>query len=173
MGTLSSAVKVLGQFGNMAGSISSIYSGYNAAKTLLGDSEQKDALRREQELAMRQLIEAQNAGLQKAEEQAGLDRAKITADAQNAETARRAALKRAMARQKVQYGASGISAADGSGEAVLLGLFEESDQERQAREKLDGLRNQAIDLDIADRNRINVLQRTQLQERQKLDTMLL
>ena len=172
MGTLTSATKILNQIGSLAGGINSVYGAYNAALDLTGNSRAKQDLRAQQELAMRQLIDAQNASLKGAEDQAALNRAKITSDAQNAETTRRAALKRAMARQKAQYGASGLAAVDGSGEAVLLGLFEESDQERQSRERLDSLRNQALDLDLMDKSRLNILQRTQLQERQKLDQML-
>jgi hypothetical protein len=82
-------------------------------------------------------------------------------------------LKRAVARQRAAYGASGIEAnSSGSAQAVLLGLFDESEEEKNQREKLDTLRLNAIDQDVDQRSRLNVLQRTQLAEKQRLQQSL-
>jgi hypothetical protein len=137
-----------------------------------GDDDARAQLRSQQDLAMQQLRAQQGLAEMTAVEQAALDRQNIAANAQNAEAARRTALRRATARQRATFGAQGLSANDGSGEAVLLGLFDESDADRQSRERLDTLRNQAIDQNLDQQQRINVLQRTQLQERQSLDRAL-
>ena len=53
---------------------------------------------------------------------------------------------RAVARQRANFGSSGISSDSGSGQAVLLGLFDETEDELARREQLDNLRNRALDL---------------------------
>ncbi len=125
-----------------------------------------------QALALKQLKQTQAEHLRQMQENAAREREKIAANASAAETERRAALKRAVARQRAAYGASGIgNQLDGSNEAVLLGLFSESDSERAAREKLDTLRTAALDQDITQQKRLNVLQASQLKEKQKLDDL--
>lgn len=130
-------------------------SGSNAQKKALQQLEQQ------QKLSERQ--NAQNASLQKQE---------IDAKTQEAELKRRQALKRAVARQRAQFGGSGVATGDGSSEAVLLGLFEESDAERKSREQLDQLRKQSIDQNLLQQKNVNTLQRTQLAERQRLSNNL-
>lgn len=118
-----------------------------------------DTLRRKQELEQKNLVEA-NA----------LERERIVANAADEEKQRKAALKRAVARQKALFGASGIgNAANGSSSAVLLGLFDESEDELENRTRLDTLKSRALDLGENQSQSLNVLQRTQLKERQKLD----
>ena len=53
----------------------------------------------------------------------------------------------------------------------LLGLFEESDEERNKREKIDNLRNASIDLDLKQERSLNLLQATQLAEKQSLNSL--
>ncbi|MEC7028226.1 MAG: transporter, partial [Pseudomonadota bacterium] len=98
-----------------------------------------------------------------------LSREKLAAEAKNAEENRLSALRRAVARQRASFGATGLSANEGSAEAVLLGLFEETDQDRQQRERLDTLRNRALDNDLASTQSLNVLQRSQLAQQQRLE----
>lgn len=71
--------------------------------------------------------------------------------------ARRSALKRVMAKQQAEFGAQGIDTTDGSGQAVLLGLFKESDDEKNYRDKLDALKNTSIDQDADNRRKRNLL----------------
>lgn len=132
---------------------------------------QRQALRAQQDLALQQLSAQQALDEQQAVRDADLQRQKVATDALNAEQNRRAALRRAVARQRAQFGVSGLSAGDGSSEAVLLGLFEESEQDKVASQRLDGLRMAALDQDLSDRRAINVLQRTQLQEKQALQRL--
>lgn len=125
-----------------------------------------------EKLALKNLRVQQAENMRIMQENAARDRAYIATQSQEAQREREAALKRAVARQKALFGATGIGGnAAGSSQAVLLGLFTESDDERAAREKLDSFRYGVIDQDIAQQNRLNVLQRTQLKERQKLNNL--
>ncbi len=131
-----------------------------------------DTGQRTQDNALGELKAKQNAQMGAMQQNAALDRAKIGEQSAQSDKARRDALKRAVARQRAKFGSSGISAGTGgSSEAVLLGMFEESDGQRSEREKLDSLRLRAIDQNIAQQNSFNVLQRTQLQQRQNLSNI--
>lgn len=141
------------------------------ANDVSGDAQktQQSALRQQQGLALQQLQAMQDEEMRRAGEGAAQDRAKIAFDAQAAEDARRAALKRAVSRQRATFGASGIDAnSSGSAQAVLLGLFDESDDERTRRESLDAMRYGAVDQGLAQRARMNVLERTHLAQQQQL-----
>ncbi len=163
---------LLSMLGTLGGYASAAMPVIRAVNAISGHDDARASLRAQQDLAMQQFRAQQGLVEGNAAEQAALDRQKLSLDAATADESRRAALRRAVARQRASFGTQGISAADGSGEAVMLGLFEESESERSARERLDSLRAQAIDQDLAERRRINVLQRTQMQERQNLDRAL-
>lgn len=137
-----------------------------------GDADQRAALRAQQNLALKQLQDKQKIEELSAAERDALERRNITLSAASAENERRASMKRAVARQRAQFGAQGLSGDEGSGEAVLLGLFDESEEDRAEREQLDNLRYSALDNKINDSKRINVLQRTQLKEKQNLERLL-
>lgn len=168
--------------GGVMQALSSVTSIINTAGTVIGavqgltggsDKDDRAALRAQQDLALRQLQAQQGLTEAEAARQAALERQQIAANAATTDAERRAALKRAVARQRAQYGAQGLDIGDGgSGEAVLLGLFGESDQDKARRDQLDSLRMQAIDQALDQQSRINVLQRTQLQEKQALDRAL-
>ena len=129
---------------------------------------QRKALRAEQDLALQQLTAQQALNEQLSARDADLQRQKLAADTLTAENNRRAALRRAVARQRTQFGGSGLTGGDGSAEAVLLGLFEETEQDRATSTRLDALRSAALDQSLSDQRALNVLQRAQLQERQAL-----
>lgn len=118
----------------------------------------------------RQLEDIKNLELQQQRERAALEKEKIRLDAQTAEEQRQAALRRAVARQRAQYGASGVSSGDGSARAVLLGLFDESEEELSQRTALDTLKSRAIDQGVSQQQRINTLQLTQLRQKDRLGT---
>jgi hypothetical protein len=124
---------------------------------------------RQNELALRQLQQQQSQQQQIAAQNAAFDRQEIVLQAEKAEKERRAALKRAVARQRASFGGAGVSSGGGSSEAVLLGLFQESEEEKLNREKLDGLRLQTLDQNLSSQSRVNTLKRTQLAERQKIN----
>ncbi len=119
--------------------------------------------------ARKQQKQAQALQVQHLQQDAAIQKEQTRIAAEQSETQRRIALKRAMARQRANFGAQGIGNGGGSSEAVLLGLFEESDEERAAREKIETLRSQAIDQNIGQQQQINLLQQTQLREKQYLD----
>lgn len=70
---------------------------------------------------------------------------------------RRKALQRAMARQRAQFGAQGISSADGSAAAVLMGLQQQNDAEQAQSDQLNNLRNQALQETAKTQQRKNLL----------------
>lgn len=152
MGALSSIVPSILQVGSALGGIN------RTAKTVYQDKIDLDQLQQRQSLSQAQ-----------AERDAALAREELAAETQSYEQQRRAALRRAVAKQKAVFGSTGISSQDGSAEAVLLGLFSESEEERQAREKSNNLRESALQNDLSNQKQINLLQKTQLQQRQKLN----
>lgn len=155
----------MGGITSVLGPVMALSSGASLASSILGKSNAQSA----QEQALKQLQAQQNLQYQVAQENAALEKQQIALEAQNSEEERKRALRRAVARQKTIFGSSGIGGQGGSSQAVLLGLMNESDEERQQREALDTLKTAAIDSDLAQQKRLNVLQRTQLQEKNKLD----
>lgn len=133
--------------------------------------QRRQAIRQSQDMALQQLKAQQKLQSRQLGEQAELDRQRIELEAGQKENDRRRALKRAVARQNVRFGSGGISRDGGSAEAVLLGLFEESEEERKERERLDTLRTRAIDLDISTNRSRNVLEATQLAQQQQLERL--
>ena len=182
MGALTPIASGIGSLGSLASTVLPLF---NTANQLIstfqsfgssGSSAEDNAgaqLRARQRLALKQLQQKQSLDIQSREGDAALDRTKLLADATAANASRRAALKRAVARQKAIFGSRGLGAESGSTEAILLGLFEESDDEKQDRNRLDTLRSQVIEQDLGQRKSLNVLQRTQLKARQKLERELL
>ncbi|MEM6781986.1 MAG: transporter [Pseudomonadota bacterium] len=124
-----------------------------------------------QDLALKQLQQQQNTEFQIAQENAALERQQIAINAEIAEENRRRALKRAVARQRASFGGQGVGSGAGSSQAVLLGLISESDEEREQRERLDTLRDTAINQDLSQTVRLNTLQREQLKERNNLNNL--
>lgn len=173
MGALS-AGGLVGSLSTAATVLKTLDSTFKAVQGFSGasDSDQRAALRAQQDMALRQLQQKQNIEELSAAEQAALERRNIAASAASAYDERRTALKRAVARQRAQFGAQGLGSDDGSGEAVLLGMFDESEHDKAERDQLDHLRYQALESDLSDQKRVNVLQRTQLKEKQNLERLL-
>lgn len=151
----------------IAGAVNTVGRAVGTIQTLSGGGRQKDA----QELALRQLQERQSLQQQQLAQSNALEREKITTQSTQDEEERRAALRRAVARQRANFGASGISANSGSGQAVLLGLFDETEDELARREQLDNLRTRALDLGESQASSLNLLQATQLRERNALKSL--
>lgn len=173
MGALS-AGGLIGSLTTATSLMKTLDSAFSALQSFSGGAEkdQRAALLAQQDLALRQLQAQQGLSESHAANAAALQKQNMALAASTAEAARRDALRRAVSRQNAQFGAQGLDATDGSGEAVLLGMFEESEAEKTQREKLDKLRGQAIESQLEEEKRINVLQRTQLQERQNLQRAL-
>lgn len=175
LGTLGTAISGLSAISSVAGSLT----GYTAEEEQKRAEAQALAQKRaqqqaQQSLALAQLQEKQQTDIASLEEDLELERQKIIEDTQVVEDQRLSALRRAVARQNVQFASQGISSADsGSTEAVLLGLFEESDEQRTERERIDDLRNKALSQELSAKSRLNILQQSQLQEQQRLERALL
>ncbi len=166
MGTLSSAARDLAVFSPVIREAAP----YIAATTsLVKGAQSYGDQQKAQSLELAQLQQRQSANLQDAQERAALSRAELAAKNDAAERDRKAALKRAVARQRAQYGAQGISTTTGSSEAVLLGLFGSSEDDAAENQRSNVISLSAIDQDLAAQNRLNIIQRTQLKERQKLE----
>jgi len=95
--------------------------------------------------------------------------AQMAATASAEEKRRVDALRRTMARTRASMGANGVSAADGSGEAILLGLVNDTDGERQDAQRIDQIKRQAIQQEVENIRRRNLLEQAQLAERQRLE----
>ena len=123
---------------------------------------------RSSDLALSQLQQEQQSDARALAEKTALEKQEIAASSEKAELTRRRALKRAVAKQRAAYGGSGIGSGDGSSEALLLGLFEQSEEDKASSQKFDALKLSALDQKVSDTNRTNVLKRAQLAERSKL-----
>jgi hypothetical protein len=131
-----------------------------------------DAIRHNQQTALSQLKQRQERDFAERRVAAEEKRAEIDTKSDQANAQRQAALKRAVARRKADFGARGVSADAGSGEAVLLGLFDETEEEAKKRRELDNLRKNALASDLDNLNKRNLLEVSQLRERQRLNRML-
>ena len=177
MGALTTPLANLGSVVSQVASVASTAGAIVNDVRSFGDDAvayQKEQLAQQQNLALRQLRQQQNAQVREQEQNATLERDKIKAEAEATEKRRVSALRRAVARQRAQFGGSGLTSnGGGSAQAVLLGLFDESDDERVERERLDELRNRTLDQNLENRRSLNVLQLSQLRERQRLERALL
>jgi len=124
--------------------------------------------RKSQDQSLKQLKKRQDLDQKIAQQNAQLNRERIAIDSRQSEEKRKRALRRAVSRQRANFGAQGIGSGAASSQAVLLGLFDESDEERKRREELDNLRLSSIDQNLSQGASLNVLQRTQLEQRNNL-----
>jgi hypothetical protein len=138
----------------------------NLAGGEIGASEDRAA----QDQALRNLQRQQTENMRQMQEDASLSRQQLSLQTESAERERRNALRRAVSRQRANFGAQGVGGG-GSAQAVLLGLFDESDGERAERERLDSVRLNAIDLGLDQQSRLNLIQREQLRETQRLNNL--
>ena len=81
-------------------------------------------------------------------------------------------MRRAVARQKTLFSSQGLSGSDGSGEAVLLGLYNDSTLEAGQNAQLDRLRAAALDQNLEQVKQKNLLEATQLADRQNLNRII-
>lgn len=172
MGALS-AGGLIGSLSTAATVLKTLDSTFSAIQSF-GHSAEKNAqanLLAQQEQALKQLQAQQALGQYNAEQDAALQKQKIAADAASSDAARMAALRRAVARQNAQFGASGAGS-DGSAEAVMLGLVNQSEEDKAGQDALDTLRYQAIDQNVGQQKSVDVLQQAQLQQKQNLQRII-
>ena len=132
------------------------------------DDVRRRALRANQDQALAQLQQQQRLEERQSAQDASLEQQRRAEERAQANSRRQAALRRAVSRQRAQFGASGVGSDGGSSEAVLLGLFEETDEDRNQRERLDSLRNRALEQDQIQLRSRNVLEATQTAQRNQL-----
>lgn len=164
MGGLTSVMSTVMPVVNTVGRIASVVDSINVLTNRGGNYQQ----RAENDQALQQLQERQALQMQQMEQDNDLARQNIALEAQQSEDQRRAALRRAVSRQRAQFGSQGIGSAGGSSDAVLLGFFDESEAELKRREQLDQMKSSALDLGLSQSASLNLLQASQLAERQKL-----
>ena len=163
MGTLT---PVLGTLTKTLGAVSTLAT---TVDTLSGGS-RRDT-RAQQNLALQQLQARQTAEQNQAQSDAVLQREQLQLQAAQDAEARQKALRRAIARQNVNAGASGISRS-GSNEAILLGLVNDTENETENRDALDQIRFNTIDQNLSNIQSQNILERTQLAESQRLQNAI-
>nr|BDD44018.1 hypothetical protein 11 [Alphaproteobacteria bacterium] len=175
MGTLTSAIGgTLSNSNSFFGGLFPLVSNITRMAALVdnvsGNAEdaRRDQIRAEQDLALEQLKNRQALQESHLAQSNALDKQQNALVLQQADEERRAALRRAVARQRASFGSQGVGSNGGSSEAVLLGLFEESEAEQERRNKLDQTRSAAMDNNLGQTRSLNLLQATQLAERQKL-----
>ncbi|MCB9996609.1 MAG: hypothetical protein H6869_09255 [Rhodospirillales bacterium] len=166
--TITGLTNAIGAVETLVGAVQ----GFGGSNTQQTTDNSAEILRAQQRLALQQLKAQQTAQAQDLAEQTALSREKLRAEADAAEAERLAALRRAVARQRAAFGASGIGNTDGSSEAVLLGMFEETDQDRTESERLDDIRNRVLDQEQAAQERLNILQASQLRQKQQLERVV-
>ncbi|OIN86849.1 MAG: hypothetical protein AUJ12_04365 [Alphaproteobacteria bacterium CG1_02_46_17] len=150
MGSLSSVVAPLAQVGSAIGSVASFAQPFMSASHKGSESD----------LALQNY--QQNVELQKKQNLLGL---------QQAETERRNKLKKMVSSQRAEYGGSGVGSGAGSSEAVLQGLVEDSDIERQNNENDTSLANETLDQKLAQQRQLNLLQKQQLKQKTLLSSL--
>lgn len=151
MGNFTSALGPLLQVGSTIGTMASAMQPYY-----------------ENQLSNKQQKKSDALALKNAQANAAIQKESSRIENETAEIKRRKLLKRAVASQRASFGAQGIGSGAGSSEAVLLGLFDESDIERQQREKMKSIKDAAIDQSIGYSQAVNLLQQSQEQEKQAL-----
>jgi colicin import membrane protein len=153
----------------------------NRAQGLVGDyqSEQraaaqtqhaKNVLAQSQTLERIQLAQDQDAGLKARQADVDQRKAELTAAAAVGEQDRRDTLARKLARTRAGLGARGVGSGDGSAGALLAGLVSDADGEDQQSRTDLRQQNQALDLDVENTRRRNLLELSQLADRQKLES---
>ena len=142
-----------------------------AAAAAAARAREMDDFRSAQEQTLAQLRASQEQAVRAKETDAQTQLAQLTAAADAAEQRRLAALRQAVSKTRAGLGARGVTAQDGSGEAILLGLTNSSDTERKDAQATDQLKRAAIQQSLDEAKRRNLLELSQLADRQRLEYM--
>lgn len=164
MGAVQSFGQLLPSLTGTLGVAQSVLSTASAVQALANPDASAD-------LALEQLQAQQALQATQLAQQTALEKEQIALETKQAEEDRVSALRRAVASQRATYGSSGVGSTGGSSEAVLLGLFEESEADRAQRAASDALKVKALDQEVAQYNSLNLLQATQLAEKQALNSL--
>ena len=159
MGAVSPIMSVLPVLSTVGTVLGAVNKNLNLFDSLTGRSDKRKLDQVEEKLRLQQQTALQNAIAQQ-----NIDAEQST----QAESERREALRRAVARQRASFGSQGVGSSGGSADAVLLGLFEESDDEREKRGRLDALRSQATQTGLSGKYATNLLKATDAADKQNL-----
>jgi hypothetical protein len=142
-----------------------------ASQKELADQKQhaERVLRESHALQQRQLSQDQATAGQAQQADIATRRAQIETSAASDEAARLKALRRTVGRTRASLGSRGGGTSDGSGEAVLLGLVADTDRDQREADATTRLRTQALAQEVADTQKSNLLERSQLAEKQRLE----
>jgi hypothetical protein len=102
--------------------------------------------------------------MQQARANANSDLKMLAENTRNAEEERLRNLKSAIAKQRAEFGASGVSSSGGSSSAVLEGFLNESTADKAARDRVDSLKTQAINDKVYQKNQTNLLELSKMEE---------
>jgi len=134
------------------------------ANTVIGGIDSyKDSGREYKQMQQKNALELKNL-----QNKTAYEKAQMRLDAEQDDAERREKLRRAIAKQRAQYGASGIDADSGSAAAYLLGIENLSDEQRAEREALLAMKSSILEENYNSMKRVNTLELTQLKERNKL-----
>lgn len=142
-----------------------------ASQKELADQKQhaEQVLRETHTLQQRRLSQDQATAGQAQQADIATRRAQIETSAASDEAARLKALRRTVGRTRASLGSRGGGTSDGSGEAVLLGLVADTNQDQEEAAATNRLRTQALAQETADTQKSNLLERSQLAEKQRLE----
>jgi colicin import membrane protein len=142
-----------------------------ASQKELADQKQhaERVLRESHALQQRQLSQDQATAGQAQQADIATRRAQIETSAASDEAARLKALRRTVGRTRASLGSRGGGTSDGSGEAVLLGLVADTNQDQEEAVATNRLRTQALAQEVTDTQKNNLLERSQLAEKQRLE----
>ncbi len=157
--------KGLGLVNTLSGGVLPFVGAATQALGTIGAVQEYRQNRAQGALEVRQLQQRQALEQSQLEAEAAYKKQTQALETAQAQEERRAALKRAVARQRASFGAQGVGSAGGSSQAVLLGLFEESEDERKKREALDALRSSGLDSAVNENRASNLLAYSQAAER--------
>lgn len=167
----------------MAGITTPALSALSAVNTVKGTIDQvRDLSGATDRKAEKQLAERQQSALNSLRARQDADSVALRANVQNQadqiaanaasdERKRQQALRRAVGRTRAQLGSQGISTADGSGEAILLGQMQEAGEEKADADRLNALRIKALEQQQQSEYQRNLLELSELQERQRLERL--
>lgn len=160
--------------------VQTVLSGVNTVKGTI--DQVRDLTGANDRQAERQLAERQQSALNSLRARQDADSVALRANVQNQadqiatnaaseERKRQQALRRAVGRTRAQLGSQGISTADGSGEAILLGQMQEAAEEKADTDRLNTLRIKALEQQQQSEYQRNLLELSELQERQRLERL--
>ena len=158
--------------GNVATTIAKSATGSILGSVAKAASVDRITQRKSQNLRIRQLQERQRLEQDRLAKKTTLDKQKIQIKSAEDERKRRRALKRAVARSQVSFAGRGLANGGGSSDAILLGLFNETDQDRADRKALDRIRTTALDQNLDNRTSRNLLETNQLRAEQRLKNQI-